>query len=80
MLNLVLFQGVEIIIFFCFYNLSFDYTVMISIYNYFFGYGEVKCCNCGLKMTVKNPNPNELYSCSNGCTFEAYNHMKKNEN
>ncbi len=53
---------------------------MIRIYNYLFGYGEVKCCNCGFKMTVKNPNPNALYSCSNGCTFEAYNRMQKNEN
>ena len=52
---------------------------MIRIYNYIFGYGEVKCCNCGFKMTVKNPNPNELYSCSNGCTFQAYHRMEKNE-
>jgi len=52
--------------------------MIISIYNYIFGYGTVECCNCGVKMTVKNPNKNELYSCSNGCTFEAYNRFVKN--
>ncbi len=52
---------------------------MIRLYNYFFGYGIVECCNCGFKMTVKNPNKNELYSCSNGCTFEAYNKMVNKE-
>jgi hypothetical protein len=52
--------------------------MMLSLYNYIFGYGIVECCNCGVKMTVKNPNKNELYSCSNGCTFEAYNNFIKN--
>jgi hypothetical protein len=53
--------------------------MMIRLYNYVFGYGVVKCCNCGFEMIVKNPNKNGLYSCSNGCTFEAYNKMFKNE-
>ena len=51
--------------------------MMISLYNYIFGYAVVECCNCGMKMTVKNPNKNELYSCSNGCTFQAYNRFVK---
>ena len=52
---------------------------MIRLYNYLFGYGVVECCNCGFKMTVKNPNKNALYSCGNGCTFEAYNKMVNTE-
>ena len=32
--------------------------MMLSLYNYIFGYGIVECCNCGVKMTVKNPNKN----------------------
>ena len=53
----------------------------MKIYNYIFNYGKVKCCNsnCNREMYVKNPNLETSYSCSMGCTFEAFNN-NKNQN
>jgi hypothetical protein len=50
---------------------------MWSIYNYIFGYGVVKCCNCSREMTVKHPVDNILYSCSNVHPFEAFHKREK---
>ncbi len=54
----------------------------MKIYNYIFNYSKVKCCNsnCNREMYVKNPNLETSYSCSMGCTFEAFNNNNNNNN